>query len=83
MGIKIIFGFEDAEGHWTREKRQTATDEIKGRCYRLDSEANWRLCFPLQRHSLMPMASGQVAEPCFVTPPSPKSRRLLKSVDCK
>jgi hypothetical protein len=44
--MKIIFGFEDAEGQWTREKRQTATDEIKGRCYRVGFRGEPEIVFP-------------------------------------
>jgi hypothetical protein len=44
--MKIIFAFEDTEGHWTPEKRQTATDEIKGRCYRVGFRGEPEIVFP-------------------------------------
>jgi len=44
--MKITFNFEDAEGQWTPKKRQTAADEIKGRCYRVGFRGEPEIVFP-------------------------------------
>ena len=44
--MKIIFDFKDTEGQWTHEKRQTATDEIKERCYRVGFRGEPEIVFP-------------------------------------
>ena len=44
--MKIIFNFEDTEGQWTSEKRQTATNEIKERCYRIGFRDEPEIVFP-------------------------------------
>ena len=45
-GVKIVLKFQDAEGRWTPEKQQMATDEIKERCYRVGFRGEPEIVFP-------------------------------------
>jgi len=45
-GVKIVLKFQDAEGRWTPEKQQMATDEIKERCYRVGFRGKPEIVFP-------------------------------------